>query len=251
MPVVKLSDGGTHKSSPVVTMAGYVAHQHNWEKFERSSKRLFKKYDISLFHAKQFFHRKGEFRGWQVARQLRFATELFEVAEPLMLRGVGISIEKASFNKARQDHNMLQSVGPFVYCISPILRKLCGDGEVWEAIEREGFSVTLEDGNKNNTAVQIEFRKIAHRHQLEEYLRSIEVEPKGSSRALQLADYLAYFSRQEAERATLGTLNDRTHSEFLDIATTHVATNHGLAEDFKPNPEFERKFGRDKSRRTA
>jgi hypothetical protein len=100
---------------------------------------------------------------------------------------------------------------------------------------RHGLSVILEAGDaKRDKGVELHFNDIAKRNKLEGYLKTLTTAPKDSSRALQMADYLAYFSWQQAEKASLGTLTAR--SEFHDIGLERVWTHVALAEGFTPNP---------------
>src|SRR5262245_17133828 len=49
-------DSGTDAASPVAVMAGYVATDRMWRRFERDSKRLFDREHIDFFRAKLFDH---------------------------------------------------------------------------------------------------------------------------------------------------------------------------------------------------
>ena len=71
-------DSGTDAASPVAAMAGYVASERMWRRFERETKKLFDREGIEFFAAKLFDHGEKQFRGWSDARKLRFATEWFE-----------------------------------------------------------------------------------------------------------------------------------------------------------------------------
>jgi hypothetical protein len=240
-------DSGTHADAAAVTMAGYVARMGDWSRFERASDHLFRREHVDVFHGKDFHHGKREFEGWSDAKKLRFATEWFDIAAPLLLRGATLSVDKASYSKAKEDHKVAQNTSPYGYCLTLVLKHLCADHDVWTAIESEGLSLILESALPGrDKGLQIEFDRIAKLNELEQHFESLTHAPKRSSRALQLADYLAYFSWQQSDKAARGTLDSR--SPFHDIAIERVYTHIGLAEGFKPNPEYVAKWRASKRR---
>jgi hypothetical protein len=232
-------DSGTH-NTPVVTMAGYVSTMGGWKAFERESNKLFKREKIEVFHAKDFFHEAGEFRGWDEPRKMRFATEWFEIAGEHVFDGATISIDKAAYNKVRGQRKATANVAPYTYYLNILIDRLCGDGDTWDLIQKDQLSLIFEKGNAHDGGLKIEFENIKLRNKLEEHLGSATVAPKQSSRALQLADYPAFFSWRQAEKAALGTLNSR--SPFHDIALISGPFVHVVhAELFIPKPRQPRR----------
>ena len=233
-------DSGTHDASLVATMAGYVAHVGRWKKFERAAKKLFKSEGMNVFHATAFESSKGEFDGWEAAKQIRFACDWYEIAKrESILRGTTISIDKASFKQAKAGGKILPNTSAYGYCLNIVLQKRCKDGEVWAEMEKHGLSLVLEAGTpKRDEGLKMEFRAVARENNLGHVLKSLTTAPKQSSRSLQLGDYLAPFSWQQAEKAAKGTLNSR--SEFHDIAMRAVTTHLALAEGLTPNPAYRR-----------
>ena len=67
-------------------------------------------------------------------------------------------------------------------------------------------------------------------------LRSISFANKSAGRALNIADYLAYYSQRFAVTALGESLEGRT--PYLDIAQGSVETIMKLGEKFEPNPEY-------------
>ena len=134
-------DSGTHSDAATVTMAGFIAPDEAWKKFERASDRLFKKEGVAVFHAKEFYHGKNEFSGWSDARKLRFATEWFDIAAPWVMRGATRSADKASYAKVKKEHGLVQNTSAYGFCLGMVLKDLCADAEVWQAIETKGLSL--------------------------------------------------------------------------------------------------------------
>lgn len=63
------------------------------------------------------------------------------------------------------------------------------------------ISFVIESGNKNDANLIRIFDFIREKYQLHDKLRSIIFSPKDSSRALQLADFFALYSRTHVEAA--------------------------------------------------
>jgi hypothetical protein len=72
-----LDDSGTDDRSPVITMAGYVAHSHHWAIFDKRAKKLYPCYGITKLHSSDFHGTKGEFAGWTGDKKMEFVRELF------------------------------------------------------------------------------------------------------------------------------------------------------------------------------
>ena len=63
-----------------------------------------------------------------------------------------------------------------------------------------GVSFVLECGHENNTEARLLFQEVRRRHGLEGVLGTISFHAKQDSRAIQLADLFAYYSRRRVKR---------------------------------------------------
>lgn len=81
-----LDDSGTDKSTPQLTIAGYIASPDGWEKFEERSENFFRSTGFKKFHSKEFFDRKNDFKGWDTIKQTCFAWDWFEIASETLGR---------------------------------------------------------------------------------------------------------------------------------------------------------------------
>jgi hypothetical protein len=70
-----LDDSGTDDRSPVITMAGYVAHSHHWAIFDKRAKKLYPCYGITKLHSSDFHGTKGEFAGWTGDKKMEFVRD--------------------------------------------------------------------------------------------------------------------------------------------------------------------------------
>ena len=62
-----------------------------------------------------------------------------------------------------------------------------------------GVSFILEHGHGNNAEVEQRFQGFRQRHKLKGVLRSLSFHAKQDSRAIQLADLYAYYSRRQVK----------------------------------------------------
>ena len=140
-------------------MAGYVSTMGGWKAFERESNKLFKREKIEVFHAKDFFHEAGEFRGWDEPRKMRFATEWFEIAGEYVFDGATISIDKAAYNKVRGQRKATANVAPYTYYLNILIDRLCGDGDTWDLISEGPAFADLREGQRPRWRIEDRIRK--------------------------------------------------------------------------------------------
>jgi hypothetical protein len=230
-------DSGTDRTSPVAVMAGYVANEHGWKLFEQQTKKLFSREGIPFFRAKLFHHGEKQFKGWSDARKLRFATEWFGYAGEHVLRGVSAAADARDLKSAKAQHRSASSISVQYTCMSMATTLLCKDVEVWEHVKKDGLSLVIEKSGAPDNSIKIGLEHLAAANEeLGEVLRTTTFADKESVRALQLADYLAYFSYQLALTARHGSTEGAT--EFLNIALRAVPTLKEIGHSFFPNAAF-------------
>ena len=239
-----LDDSGTHDAAPIITMAGYVFPAAQLEQFERQAKKLFKEESVPVFHARDFDKRnsRSPFSGWSLPRQTGFADAWLGLAKGRALRGITVSLPKARYNAVRKEHKKNQNVSTYGQCFNNVLVEVTDDQEIWDLCQREGLAVILEVGNKNNEGCVQFFNKLRKERGWEKELVRIGYAEKSDCNAIQLADYLAYYSWQYATECFNRT-DDGTAAlpSFLDLATNKVLTNGVLGHDFTVAPRQRRR----------
>lgn len=230
-------DSNTHADAKTVTMAGYIARLDGWQLFEQQSEDLFKRDTISKFHAKEFNNRSGDFRGFSLQKQLRFATEWLDIAGQTVLCGYSRSILKEDYLQAKRDTKLAQSTSPYGYCFKIILKSMCSNGALWKTMDKEGIHIVIEHGNVWNEGIEVDYKQTIAQHEpLSAAIRSMSFVQKSSCRAIQLADYLAYYAGRDIEiHGRSLAVRDRP---YLDIALQRVPTDFKYCTDFYRNPDF-------------
>jgi len=68
---VFMDESGTH-GSPVITMSALAGDPENWVTFSHHVQAVFAQYGVNTFHAKDWKHHKGEFKGMPPDRRAEF-----------------------------------------------------------------------------------------------------------------------------------------------------------------------------------
>lgn len=215
-------DSGTHDAAQTAVMAGYVAHMADWKRFELKTKQLFDAENIPYFRAKLFHHNQKQFYGWSDEKKVKFARRWFGFANRFLLRGVTAGMLKADFVAGKAKDRKMPGISCEAYCLQMAFAHLCRDKEVWEAIERYGLHVIVESSTVADGGIEVDFKRVVSANNLQHHIKAISFVKKQDVRALQIGDYLAYYSQKFAETAIRNSLDGVT--PYLDIAKDSVET---------------------------
>jgi hypothetical protein len=188
-----LDDSGTSGFS-AVTMAGFMAHLNQWEQLEPLLDEILNSANVPVFHAKQFYDTDPPFKTWTRFRKHSFTEELFTAAHG-RIHGYSMTMRKEPIERARLDSPGLARTSAIGVCFSVILNQIM-TGPMRPHILREGVSFLVESGNKNNGSIEKSFHEAAANPIFEGALRSISFVAKKQCRAIQIADFFAFYSRR-------------------------------------------------------
>lgn len=191
-----LDDSAT-SGLPVVSMAGFVASVRLWEEMEPIFNGILDHYGVSILHAKQFHDTDGCFKGWRKVKKHTLVEELFGAAHGKVL-GLSVTLRKSSFEAEKKKTQLLPNQSAIGICFSSILIRVCGEPQLGASIRRDGVSFLVESGNKNNDEIRHFFDTYAKHSQFSGFLRSLTFIPKTACRAIQLADFFAFYCRRLA-----------------------------------------------------
>lgn len=194
--VCYLDDSG--KDQRVVTLAGYVAHIDAWREFEIASEELLARHEVPIFHGKDFHNTKGAFAGWSRIKKRSFTQEWYDIAKPKVDMGISISMRQQKYRSRQKELGLNQSMSAYGCCFSAIVITLTRNSRTAPHIEREGISFLVESGNSNNSEIEGWFHKVFRFPAFKGALKAISFVDKTSSRAIQLADFYAFYSRRDA-----------------------------------------------------
>ena len=97
-----LDESGTHNGSPVTVMAGFLGNAEQWESFGRGLRLLQERYGFTVFHATEFKHGRGEFRGWSDIKCLSLVKEMSELAAKELMAGASMVLDNDDYKRYQQ-----------------------------------------------------------------------------------------------------------------------------------------------------
>ena len=148
MLVVHLDDGGNRRD-PIVTLAGYMAIDTDWAKFETEARAYFDENGVRVLHTVDLHHLRGEFEGWEREEAKEFASGLFEILSRYCQVGLEFSVVKKQFEKRKREYPVKREKGPFAFCFKGMASRLLQNEAIkivlpWEGVD---LSFVVEAGN--------------------------------------------------------------------------------------------------------
>ena len=197
MFVCYLDDSGGDSENPITTLAGYVAMDAAWLLFERNVEPVFKDFGVEVLHAVNLHNTKGDFKLWPRDKKAKFVSRVCEAMAPNALLGISVSVDKEIYQARKEESRAkgMEKSSPYYYCFRVISDWLMEQAEICAV----GVSFILEHGHGNNAEVEQGFQNVRQQHKLEGVLRSLSFHAKQDSRAIQLADLYAYYSRRQVK----------------------------------------------------
>jgi hypothetical protein len=190
-------DDSDNDQGNAITLAGYVASLENWRVYEDRSRQIYNSYGVGdVLHAMEFNGSKPPFKGWSVARKLSLINELLSCSGFSL--GVSMSLDKASFQRNKENPAIGPNMSPLGLAFSIIMHQLVRRNPLAGFIQSSGLSFVIESGHKNNSGLERYFHKFKDNPLFLDCLQSISFVDKLDSRAIHLADMLAFYSRRQA-----------------------------------------------------
>jgi hypothetical protein len=215
-----LDDSGT-SGLPVVTMAGFIASLSNWEVLEPRLDALMDGHNVPVFHAKEFHDTKPPFKNWTKVRKRSFADELFSVTHG-QIYGLSVTISRKEFEQAKRIQKKWDTMSAIGVSFSALMTRIVTDPAIGPAVKQDGVAFLIEAGNRNNSEIEQFFHKMAKAPTFEGCLRSINFVEKDSCRAIQLADFFAFYSRRHMRnQARFGGKLSLPACPFVTIMQKH------------------------------
>lgn len=194
MFVCYLDDSGT-SGLPVTTLAGFVATQAQWTVLEPQLDAIMNAYGVPVFHAKQFHDTKPPFKGWSKVKKLSFAEEIFSTTSRRIF-GVSVTMRRSDYLDFQRKSGDLQNMSVMGVCFATIVTCLMTDPAFKAGTFHHGVSFVIEAGNANEGELASYFQKMQVNPGFEGKLISLDFVAKDHGRAIQLADYFAFYSRR-------------------------------------------------------
>jgi len=96
--IAYLDESGS-KDTPILTMAGYIADERKWLRFEREWRKAMKEFGVTHLHMRQFTQSRGEFAGWSEAQRRAFMNRVTWIIKSSVMYRVGAVIPCADYQQ--------------------------------------------------------------------------------------------------------------------------------------------------------
>jgi hypothetical protein len=125
---------------------------------------------------------------------MNFASELYDAAACHLITGASISVQKCTYVKRGQETGLNHNTSALGFCFNILVDRLLRRPLFGPHVKSDGISFVIKSGNKNNADMVRIFNEVKKIHNLDKELRSISFVDKNDCIAIQLADFLAYYS---------------------------------------------------------
>jgi hypothetical protein len=188
-------EADTHGPLPTVIMAGFLGTARQWVVFERRLRALQKRDGFSIFHAKEFKHKAGEFAGWDDTKCMRLVHDITALVRDNLTEGVAVHLERERYlteyraSPVPKGMHLDSQYGVcFRACMARLFDIIFLDGK------RHRLHVVIEQGHSNARDTTRIFDDLKHRLKSRlgiELLGDIVIAKKDERAPLMVADFLA------------------------------------------------------------
>ncbi|WP_347269708.1 DUF3800 domain-containing protein [Rhizorhabdus histidinilytica] len=189
--------------SKVETIAGYVADEASWARFELLADRICEDEGVELIRGRELDGRAGCFKGWSMPKIERFLERIGLAMSQHLTFGISRSIGKDHYKLRKRQLKLDPNLSGFGFCFGTISFALRHEEgfplPCREQAQNEGVAYLLEAGSRNNPDI---FRYVDQERRngnLHVNTTVTEVD-KRSCRAIQVADLYAFYSRRRMNK---------------------------------------------------
>lgn len=135
-------------------MAGFLGEARQWRKFEKRTKKLFRRYGVNIFHTIDVRRTDDDFEGWQVDKKIEFLDNFQHIVNETLEAGFASILRRDDYewytklpwpDGVRKDsaYGVL-----FRGCLAAATRGVL-DVDQWARGDEPSLNVVLESGHKN------------------------------------------------------------------------------------------------------
>jgi hypothetical protein len=158
--VCYLDDSGKDPQNSITTLAGYIAQETDWAKFETAVEPWFDHYKVDILHAKEMEDTDGDFEGWTVLKKQAFVARVCQARAPHVMMGMSMSALKGMYKIRALESGRKQSSTPYTFCMNVIVDWILRDIRIGRAANTDGVALILECGHENNAEAEKSFYEI-------------------------------------------------------------------------------------------
>jgi hypothetical protein len=242
-------ESDTHGPAPTVILSAHVGHGYQWRQFERKLRRLQAEHGFSIFHAKDFKARRGEFEQWPDDKCESLISGLVQIIRETLTGGLTTFLEHDRYiNEYRappipRKMNLDSQLGVcFRGCLSHLLDLL------EKRNYRDRLNIVMESGHRNVRDCERIFKDLKGYFRLggkPDLFGEFTIESKEACPPLMVADLLG--ATHSMMRAAAGKVS--TSSFATDFAANSTRKGAKLSFlELKPDAFRDLKIGFEKMR---
>jgi hypothetical protein len=210
--VAFFDESGTHGDSGVFAIAGYVAAQEDWIKFETDWKRELRRAGISYFHMVEYENRRGTFATWSNKKRREVLGDLLRVIKAHALIGLAACVVVADFERVFRPalpagHPYRD---PYIFCLQVGMERIAHHFGPYLP-QSEKVACVFEERNKVAYSAARHYEAVKGHNEWGTLFGSISFGGKRDYVPLQAADVIAYESRKAMMRLIAG---ERTRERY-------------------------------------
>jgi hypothetical protein len=227
--VIHLDDSGEN-TEPVQTLAGFVATADSWLEFEAEAQDYLSHKCVPYLHTVDLYHRRNVFEGWNSGQTRQFAEGLFRILGKHVARGTEFSVLRHIFNDKKRSMGLAREGSPYEFCFKGMSTRILNDGAFKKVLAMPEVDLTFvfENREANKGGIQ---RAFTHYQAANPKWRALIFEDKKKLIALQVSDFLAFFTRRSRVAQVLGKPFERDLT-YLEEVIAPVTFAPFLATDF-------------------
>jgi hypothetical protein len=176
----------------------------------------------------------------RILKKQAFVARVYQVLSRYVPLGIGVAAVKETYEQWKPERGNVPTVSSYTFCFQIIVDRLLRNISLGKRIRQNGLAFIVESGHENNVEMEQKFyaTREQHKQELDDVLRSIGFVPKEHSRAIQVADLLAFYSRRYGaaiEAAPIEQRGDIRPAQIINIMTERIPHSTFVATDFGPN----------------
>ncbi len=192
-------DDSDAEMSKVMTVAGYVADQEEWEKIEFKLEAICQEFQVDVIHGIEISSRGGCFKGWSQIKITGFLLSIGEAMSEHIAFGISRSMDKRYYQARKRALNVNPNIGAYGYLFGSVATALRQeDNGLSQRVIDEGIAFLLEE-HKGNPGC-LDYVEIERKHGNMHPSTTVTSISKTSCRAIQAADLYAIHARRAANR---------------------------------------------------
>jgi len=229
MQFVCYLDDSMDTGGNVQALSGYLSTLEGWLLFEKHARTVLQNYEVQQLRGKDFHNGHKDFKGWDGIKKSRFVNDLYKVVGEYIIHGLNSIVHIPDFDSAKKYNKDLENISPICLAFGQAVFSAT-QKDFLDKFRHVNFDICfkVESGHNNNGNIDRYFNWLkdiwpSNTHKLE----SLEFIGKDQCIAIQLADFLAFHGRREADNwASTQFRQKHSTGDAMKIMTKYVFHRH-------------------------